>query len=193
MERRTMARRARDDLRAEVLDVAEQLAVAGDRPSMPELARRVGVSRQTLYSEFGDRDGLAAALVLRATGRFLDRIETALDGESDLHAAWVAAVHAALTEAARNPLVTALLTGEAAVPSAFGSGSGPIVDAATDRAAGFLRRVRPDLPDADVRLAAATASRLVVSHLVLPGGTPDRVAGDVATVVLRILGAEQRG
>ncbi|MEV1293650.1 TetR family transcriptional regulator [Pseudonocardia sp. NPDC049635] len=187
VQRRTMTRRARDHLRAEVLDVAERITVARERLSMPELARRVGVSRQTLYSEFGDREGLAAALVLRATDRFLDRIEAALDGAADLHAAWVAAVHAALTEAEENPLIAALLTGEDAVPSAFGTGSGPIVAAASERAAGFLRRVRPDLADADVLLAAGTAARLVVSHLVLPGGPPDRVAADVATVVLRVL------
>jgi AcrR family transcriptional regulator len=185
MERRTMARRARDELRDEVLDAAERLAVAGERPSMPELARRVGVSRQTLYSEFGDRDGLAAALVLRATGRFLDRIETALDGEDDLHAAWVAAVGAALTEAAENPLVKALLTG---APSAFGSQSGPIVAAAADRAAGYLHRVRPGAADGTVRLAAQTAARLTVSHLVLPPGPAERSADDIATVVVRLLG-----
>lgn len=179
-----MARRARDDLRTEVLDVAERLAVAGDRLSMPELARRVGVSRQTLYSEFGDRDGLAAALVLRATDEFLDRIISALDGEEDLHAAWVAAAGAALTEASVNPLVKALLTG---VPSAFGDRSGPIVAAATERAAGYLRRSRPDLRDDDVDLAADTVTRLVVSHLVLPGGPAELVAEKIATVVLRIL------
>ncbi|MFE7200196.1 TetR family transcriptional regulator [Pseudonocardia alni] len=187
-ERRTMARRARDELRAEVLDVAERLAVAGERPSMPELARRVGVSRQTLYSEFGDRDGLAAALVLRTTGRWLDEIEAALDGEEDLYAAWVAAVGAALTEAAQNPLVKALLVGEGAVPSVFGTASGPIVDAAAARAADYLRRVRPGAGDEVVRLAAETAARLTVSHLVQPPGPTQRSATDIATVVLRVLG-----
>lgn len=179
-----MARRGRDDLRAEVLDVAERLAVAGERVSMPELARRVGVSRQTLYSEFGDRDGVATALVLRATGRFLDRIEAALEGEADLHAAWVAAAGAALTEAAENPLVAALLTG---APSAFGSQSGPIVTAAAERAAGYLHRVRPAAGEDAVRLAAETAARLTVSHLVLPPGPAGRSAEDIATVVVRVL------
>ncbi|GAA4982726.1 TetR family transcriptional regulator [Pseudonocardia tropica] len=183
-----MARRARDELRGEVLDVAEHLAVAGERPSMPELARRVGVSRQTLYSEFGGRDGLAAALVLRATDRFLDRIEAALDGESDLYAAWVAAADAALTEAGENPLITALLSGDAAVPSAFGTDSGPIIAAAAARAAGYLRRVRPGAGDEVVRLAAETAARLTVSHLVQPPGPTQRSATDIATVVLRLLG-----
>ncbi|MDQ4117536.1 MAG: TetR/AcrR family transcriptional regulator, partial [Actinomycetota bacterium] len=62
--RRSMARRAREDLRADALDVAEEMVVAdGPRAlSMRELAARTGVSRQTLYSEFGDRAGVASAL-----------------------------------------------------------------------------------------------------------------------------------
>ncbi|WP_181781691.1 TetR family transcriptional regulator, partial [Pseudonocardia pini] len=80
---RPMVRRARAQLRADALDVAEELVVAG-RFGMPELAARLGVSRQTLYSEFGDRRGVASALVLRSTERFLDGIEAALAGQRDL-------------------------------------------------------------------------------------------------------------
>lgn len=184
-----MARRGRDALRADALDVAEEMVLA-DGPrglSVRELAQRVGVSRQTLYSEFGDRQGVAAALVLRSTDRFLDRMEAALTGEADLHAAWVAAVGAALTDAAQNPLVTAVLTGEGAAPELFGAGSGPIVSAAADRAAAYLRRGFPDLDPSDVALATETAARLTVSHVVLPRHPPDRVAEEVATVVVRIL------
>lgn len=184
-----MARRGRDALRADALDVAEELVLAsGPRGlSMRELAERVGASRQTLYSEFGDRQGVASALVLRATDRFLDRIETALAAEEDLHAAWVAAVGAALTEAAANPLVKALLTGESAAPELFGTDSEPIVAAATDRAGAYLARRWPALDPGAVALAAETAARLTVSHIVLPRHPADRVAAQVATVVTRIL------
>lgn len=182
-----MARRARDDLRTEVLDIAERLVVAGERLSMPELARRVGVSRQTLYSEFGDRDGLAAALVLRVTDRFLDEMEAALTGERDPAAAFAAAAGAALTEAARNRVLKALLVGDAAVPSVFGSGAEPIVAAAAERGAGYLRRSRPDLDDTDIELAAGTAARLTVSHMVLPRGPAENAAREIGTVVARIL------
>jgi AcrR family transcriptional regulator len=181
-----MARRAREDLRADALDTAEEMVVAdGPRAlSMRELAARTGVSRQTLYSEFGDRAGVASALVLRATDRFLDRMEAALAGEDDLYAAWAAMVAATLAEAGENPLVKALITGEAEL---FGADAGPMVDAAVDRAVTNLGRHWPDLDPADVGLAAETATRLTVSHLVLPRHPPDVVADRVATVVLRIL------
>ncbi|MBW0104203.1 TetR/AcrR family transcriptional regulator [Pseudonocardia sp. KRD291] len=189
VQRRSMAQRSREVLRYEALDIAEELVLGcGPRGlSMRELAGRVGVSRQTLYSEFGDRGGVAAALVLRCTDRFLDRIETALAAEDDLYAAWVAAVGAAITESSANPLVKALLTGEGAAPELFGAESGPIVAAATDRSVAYLRRAFPDLDPDAVALAAETATRLTVSHIVLPRHPPEQVAEQVATVVVAIL------
>ncbi|MCF7549773.1 TetR family transcriptional regulator [Pseudonocardia sp. WMMC193] len=172
-----MAERARAQLRAEALDVAEELVVAG-RFGMPELASRLGVSRQTLYNEFGDRHGVTSALVLRSTERFLDGIEAALAGERDLHAAWVAAVAAALHRAADEPLLKALLTGDSDV-----LGAEPIVVAARDRAAAYLRRTWPELENVD--LAAETAARLTVSHIGLPLAPPEVIAEQVATVVVR--------
>lgn len=182
---RPMAERARAQLRAEALDVAEELVVAG-RFGMPELASRLGVSRQTLYSEFGDRHGVTSALVLRSTERFLDGIEAALAGERDLHAAWVAAVAAALHRAADEPLLKALLTGDSDV-----LGAEPIVAAARDRAAAYLRRTWPELENVD--LAAETAARLTVSHIGLPLAPPEVIAEQVATVVVRVCAVSGSG
>jgi AcrR family transcriptional regulator len=188
-----MARRARVRLRDDALDVAEEMVV--DRGfaafSMRDLATRVGVSRQTLYSEFGDRRGVASALVLRSTRRFLDEIEAALAGEEDLHAAWVAAVRSALSTVAENPLVKALLTGDGA-PELFSTDSEPIVAAARDRAAAYLLRRWPELDPDDVALASETATRLTISHLALSLHPADRVAEQIATVVSRICGPAAR-
>ncbi|HEV7470674.1 MAG TPA: TetR family transcriptional regulator [Pseudonocardia sp.] len=193
MEPQSMARRARVRLRDDALDVAEEMVV--DRGfaafSMRDLATRVGVSRQTLYSEFGDRRGVASALVLRSTRRFLDEIEAALAGEEDLHAAWVAAVRGALSTVAENPLVKALLTGDGA-PELFSTDSEPIVAAARDRAAAYLLRRWPELDPDDVALASETATRLTISHLALSLHPADRVAEQIATVVSRICGPTAR-
>ncbi|WP_433502270.1 TetR family transcriptional regulator [Pseudonocardia halophobica] len=188
MEPRSMAQRARAGLRDDALNIAEELVVdRGFRAfSMRDLATRVGVSRQTLYNEFGDRRGVASALVLRSTERFLDEIEQALAGEADLHAAWVAAVRGALARAEDNPLLKTLLTGDEGTPELFGTDSEPIVVAARERAAGYLRRRWPELDPDAVGLAAETAARLTVSHIVLPLAPADVVAEQVATVVTRI-------
>lgn len=46
---------------------------------MAEAASAAGVSRQTLYNEFGTRDELGQALVIRESDRFLDAVEEAID------------------------------------------------------------------------------------------------------------------
>ena len=50
----------------------------------------------------------------------------------------------------------------------------------------------PDLDPGEVALAAETATRLTISHLVLPLHPADRVAEQIATVVSRICGSAAR-
>ena len=50
---------------------------------MVDVAAAAGVSRQTLYNEFGSKDGLARALVRREADGFLAGVDRALTGRSD--------------------------------------------------------------------------------------------------------------
>ncbi|WP_211177568.1 TetR/AcrR family transcriptional regulator [Pseudonocardia acidicola] len=194
MVARSMAERARALMRDEALDAAEELLVdRGFRGfHMRDLAVRLGISRQTLYNEFAGKQGLASALVLRSTGRFLDEVEQALAGEDGLHAAWVAAVRTAITATSEDPLLKSLLTGD---DGEGGDGllplitteSEPVVQAARDRAAGYLLRRWPDLDPDEVAVAAEVATRLTISHIVLPLHPAERVAEQIATVVERYL------
>lgn len=81
---------------------------------MVDVAAAAGVSRQTLYNEFGSKDGLARALVRREAEAYLRGVERALapgEGASD-PAERLAATAAWTVRAARdNPLVRAALTG----------------------------------------------------------------------------------
>ncbi|MFF0073677.1 TetR/AcrR family transcriptional regulator [Streptomyces sp. NPDC005494] len=78
---------------------------------MVDVAARAGVSRQTLYNEFGSKDGLARALIRRAADGYLAGVEKALraarargDEPAEL-ARWT------VRAARANVLVKALLTG----------------------------------------------------------------------------------
>lgn len=73
---------------------------------MVDVAVAAGVSRQTLYNEFGSKDGLARSLVRRETDAFLAGVERAI-GAGGLPAAaeWTVA------SARGNVLVRAMLTG----------------------------------------------------------------------------------
>ncbi|MCW2549661.1 MAG: hypothetical protein JWN96_4121, partial [Mycobacterium sp.] len=59
--------------------------VAGDWERMPlaELAARAKVSRQTLYKEFGSKDGLAQALSAFETELFMVELATVIEAYPD--------------------------------------------------------------------------------------------------------------
>ncbi|TWV45915.1 TetR/AcrR family transcriptional regulator [Streptomyces misionensis] len=78
---------------------------------MVEVAAAAGVSRQTLYNEFGGKDGLARALVRRAADGYLAGVERALAGTGGTWERLTATAEWTTTAAQGNALVRALLTG----------------------------------------------------------------------------------
>jgi AcrR family transcriptional regulator len=79
---------------------------------MVDVAAAAGVSRQTLYNEFGSKDGLARALVRREADGYLAGVERALSGGPDDPRERLAATAEWTASAARqNALVRAMLTG----------------------------------------------------------------------------------
>ncbi|MEU5208327.1 helix-turn-helix domain-containing protein [Streptomyces sp. NPDC020742] len=86
---------------------------------MVDVAAAAGVSRQTLYNEFGSKEGLARALVRRETDHYLAGAARALarggapgaGTRGDATARLTAAASWTLRTARTNPLVRAALTG----------------------------------------------------------------------------------
>ncbi|MER5752480.1 TetR/AcrR family transcriptional regulator [Streptomyces sp. NPDC002088] len=78
---------------------------------MVDVAAAAGVSRQTLYNEFGSKEGLARALVRREADGFLAGIERALATHTDAHERLTATVEWTASTARQNALVRAMLTG----------------------------------------------------------------------------------
>lgn len=182
------------DTRAALLDAAADAVLHGDwaRVRMADVARAAGVSRQTLYYEFGTKDALAEALAMREAQRYMTGAEAAMvDHDGSPAEAIGSAVEFTLREAAANPLLKAVLTDDA----------GSMLPYLTTRAEGILGAVRqqiatycgehwPALAVDDVALAADTVVRLTVSHLVLPGARPEQTAHAIASIVDRLLPRE---
>ncbi|OIK27745.1 TetR/AcrR family transcriptional regulator [Streptomyces malaysiense] len=99
--------------RVSLLDAA--LAALARRPwpavRMVEVAAAAGVSRQTLYNEFGGKDGLARALVRRAADDYLAGVQRALAGGGGSWDRLTATAEWTVTAAQDDALVRALLTG----------------------------------------------------------------------------------
>jgi AcrR family transcriptional regulator len=78
---------------------------------MVDVAAAAGVSRQTLYNEFGSKEGLARALVRREADGYLAGVERALATHSDARDRLAATAEWTASVARDNALVRAMLTG----------------------------------------------------------------------------------
>ncbi|MFF0060597.1 TetR/AcrR family transcriptional regulator [Streptomyces sp. NPDC005279] len=78
---------------------------------MVDVASAAGLSRQTLYNEFGSKDGLARALVRREADQYLRGVERMLAEWTGAADRLVAVAEWTVGEARARPLLRALLTG----------------------------------------------------------------------------------
>lgn len=185
------ARRVRSSLREELLDAATTLLAHRGyaRLRMADIATRVGVSRQTVYNEFGNKRALVQAVALRTLAEFTDGIQHRLRTADDVLVGLHAATAYTIEHAGENPLVAAVTGTEIAedlLPLLTTRGE-PVLRAATDMAESYLREQRPELPDP--RFVAETATRLTLSYLVLPTASPTGAADGVCAVLGPLLDA----
>lgn len=183
-------------LRGQLLDAAAEALIAGgwSQLKMGDVATQVGVSRQTVYNEFGSKTGLGEALAMREAERFLEGITDRLNEHTDdLHKAIETAVEFTLAAAADNPVLKAVLTatrgGASELLPVVTSRSAPILVAATGVLISYLDEHWPeiDLEREKLRFVIESVVRLVVSNLVMPMASAADVATNIAWIADRIL------
>ncbi|MGW5850820.1 TetR/AcrR family transcriptional regulator [Streptomyces sp. NPDC055254] len=162
---------ARDSL----LEAAGAALSARPWPSvrMVDVAAAAGVSRQTLYNEFGGKAGLGRALVRRAADRYLDGVDRALSTPAQGPERLAAVAEWTVWAARAHPLVRALLTGcwDAGLPAAGRApGPGELTRAVRDRAAAALAPV-----EGGARCELVV--RLALSYVVAPEEEPGELLG----------------
>ncbi|MEU1518932.1 TetR/AcrR family transcriptional regulator [Streptomyces sp. NPDC005811] len=157
---------------------------------MVDVAATAAVSRQTLYNEFGSKEGLARALVRREADTYLAGIDRALAGPGDARERLASAAGWTFTAARDDPLLRALLTGcwserlpsptLSAVPSSSAvpaqrradgplPSPGDLVAAVRDRAVAVLGGPGAARADAaDLARACELAVRLALSCVAAP-------------------------
>lgn len=189
---------ARELLRNSLHDAAlRQLARRPwSRVSMGDVADSAGVSRQTLYKEFGSRHSFVETLVLREVDRFIDPIAPVLVASHDNPREAVARALSVFLEAAsEHPLVRTIVAGEGAdeLLRLFTSRGSAVVRHAVARLAALLHEGWPQVDPADAELFAECMVRLAVSLAALPespsGITPDAIATVFAPYIEQILAA----
>ncbi|MEU8238456.1 TetR family transcriptional regulator [Actinoplanes missouriensis] len=186
------ASRAR--LRLTLVSAARDLAIehGWENVRMAQVARAAGVSRQTVYNEFGDRAGLAQALAVREIEQFVAQVRSQLFAHgSDVRAAGHAAILHTLQEAARNPLVRGILTTARGGPEDLlpylTTRSDAVLSAAVEVIREWTGTHVPEVEPAAVLLAADATVRLTISHILLPPASPAESAESLAEVFVRLL------
>ena len=183
------AEKARALLRESLMDAAAE-ALARDSwtaTRMADIAAAVGVSRQTVYNEFGNKEELGRALLLRESSKFLNQVEAALDEHpNDPVAGLVAALEVFLRLTAQEPLLRAIIGGQDADRSDLspllsdeGAAVLPFITGRlTDR---FLDQW-PDTDRSGVEVYSSSVVRLAISHVVFPVHEPAVTAAEVGRV-----------
>lgn len=157
---------------------------------MRAIAEQIGVSRQTLYTAFSDKHGVARALVMRHNDRFLAGVGQAIGAHRELRAQLAAAVRFTLDTAADDPLFKAVLAAESSEEflPLITSGGAPIIVAARERLSATFLALHPDLQRGELEVAAETVTRLTLSHILLPLHPTECVAEQIAELASRFLG-----
>ncbi|CAM5640266.1 TetR family transcriptional regulator OS=Streptomyces aurantiogriseus OX=66870 GN=GCM10010251_78200 PE=4 SV=1 [Streptomyces aurantiogriseus] len=168
---------------------------------MVDVAAAAGVSRQTLYNEFGSKEGLARALVRREADGYLAGVERALAVHGDARDRLTAAAEWTMSAARGNVLVRAILTGcwserlpsptLSAVPSSSSvpaqrradgplPSPGDLVATVRDRAVAALAGPGATADTTELARSCELAVRLALSCVAAPpgeGGVADLVRG----------------
>ena len=152
--------------------------------TMADVARAAGVSRQTLYNEFGSRPALIEAYVTREVETMFAEVARAVRRHADdAHAALREAFGLFLRLAGDEPVVRSITADRAETAS----GGLELMRVLTQvgqslagpRIANLIPEVWPQVSPDDAQLLAGTLVRLAISHAVLPVGDPNDVAAAV--------------
>jgi len=179
--------------RQRVLDAAERRAIEVGMAKLRvgHVAAAAGVSRQTVYNEFGDKFGLAEAVAVRVADRLVDLIAGELARHPSLPEAVASGMALALRVAAEQPLVEltlarkdnddmiALLTTDAVA----------VIETVTTRLVEIGGKLWPDIAHTDHVLIADLATRMTISHLVCVTERPEQAARKLALWVKALLAA----
>lgn len=179
---------ARELLRKTVFDAArEQLAQqTWSEITMADIAEGAGVSRQTLYNEFGNRNEFGFAFVIHEAERFMDDVEKAvLEHRDDPRAAVLAALEHFLRTAGEDPLISILLSDDGTggmLPFVTTQGL-PVVQWAAARLTAVIEDGWPEAPEEDVKMLAESLVRLSISYVTTPGDSAEDAAKGVAELL----------
>ena len=175
-------------LRDSVLDAMRELLLTRDwsAVTLSDVARAAGISRQTIYNEFGSRQGLAQGYALRLADRLVDAVQAAIDANvGNIYEAFLQGFRAFFAESAADPLVISLLTGVAKpdLLQIITTDSAPIITRASAKLTEAFMNSWVSASEADSGVLARAIVRLAMSYVSMPPEADHDVAADLARLM----------
>jgi AcrR family transcriptional regulator len=138
---------------------------------MNDIAAAAGVSRQTLYNEFGTRNELGLAFVLHEAGSFLGGVESAIRAKADdPHGAIEVALEQFLVVAGQDPVIAVLLSddGTGGMLPFVTNRAMPMITWVSNRIGAVIVETWPGMNEDDAGLIAENLVRLAISYVTAP-------------------------
>lgn len=178
----------RRSLRSTVFEAMHELLGSRDWSSvtMSDVAKAAGLSRQTLYSTFGNRQGLAQAYALQLSETFAGEIrDSIIHHPGQIETALNEGINGFLLSSRNDPLVRALLTGDIKpdLLRLITTEAGPLIERATEVLTPALSDSWMRIEEAQARLAASIIARIGISFISLPPNDPDQLASGLTEVI----------
>ncbi|WP_238421616.1 TetR family transcriptional regulator [Gordonia sp. 'Campus'] len=176
-------------LRNSLLDGLHDLLLDRDWAAvrMSDVAAATGVSRQTVYNEFGSRYGLAQGYAVRLAGRFAGHITDSIAAHvEDVTGALQTGFSEFFAGVASDPLIASLLSGEAKpdLMKLITTDAAPIITTAADRLSDAFRESSwLSMPDSDVLRISRAITRMALSYIAMPPEGDRDVASDLAEII----------
>ena len=150
--------------------------------TMTDVAKAAGVSRQTVYNEFGSRDGLIQAYVVREIETLLAEVDVRVRANAhDAKQALTDAFAVFLKLASDEPVVRVIVAdAEGGEVIRLLTETGRAL--ATDYLGALVHEVWPQVSLDDARLLAESMARLAISHALVPTQSPEAIAADVTRI-----------
>lgn len=175
-------------LRDSILNGMRELLLTRDWSAitLSDVAAAAGISRQTIYNEFGSRQGLAQGYALRLADRLVDQINDATkDNVGDIYAALLQGFRDFFAESAADPLVISLLSGSTKpdLLQLITTDSAPIISRCSARLTESFIDSWAETSEEDAGVLARAIVRLAMSYISMPPEADHDVARDLARLM----------
>ena len=151
--------------------------------TMAQVARVAGVSRQTVYNEFGTRQELVQAYIVREVETLIGEVERHVRASADDARAALAGAFALFLKLASDEPLVGVITADAEGGELMHLLTVIGLTVATDRVGALIAEVWPQAASADAELIAGSLARLAISHALVPNVTAEDAAADVTRLL----------